>query len=211
MWWVVAGRNGDGSQGSRASLLAQAGRESTCHAGDRGSVPGQERSPGEGNGYPLQYSCLGNSADRGAWTCPGWWRVEGRPLRAAVLIQQPGLPQVEAPPTGASPELSLFPPLVWAPEEGADGHRRTSFCCEDCPVKGPPGSKSLAVPVWEVGTQDIWGVGDWWGRGQSRKQGGSEGGKEELAKGQGSSVGTGCFLDGRAQPSPNPMQRVSIN
>ena len=101
--------------------------------------------------------------------------------------------------------------FVWAPEEGADGHRRTSFCCEDCPVKGPPGSKSLEVPVWEVGTQDIWGVGGWWGRGQSRKQGGSEGGKEELAKGQGSSEGTDCFLDGRAQPSPNPKQQASVN
>ena len=34
---------------------------------DTGSVPGLERSPGEGNGYPLQYSCLENSIDRGAW------------------------------------------------------------------------------------------------------------------------------------------------
>ena len=36
-------------------------------AGDAGSIPGLERSPGEGNGYPLQYSCLENSMDRGAW------------------------------------------------------------------------------------------------------------------------------------------------
>ena len=34
---------------------------------DAGSVPGSGRSPGEGNGYPLQYSCLENSLDRGAW------------------------------------------------------------------------------------------------------------------------------------------------
>ena len=34
---------------------------------DAGSVPGLGRSPGEGNGYPLQYSCLENSMDRGAW------------------------------------------------------------------------------------------------------------------------------------------------
>ena len=33
-------------------------KESTCNAGDLGSIPGSERSPGEGNGYPLQYSCL---------------------------------------------------------------------------------------------------------------------------------------------------------
>ena len=36
-------------------------------AGDTGSVPGLGRSPGEGNGNPLQFSCLGNPMDRGAW------------------------------------------------------------------------------------------------------------------------------------------------
>ena len=41
--------------------------ESACNAGDLGSVPGLERSPGEGDGYPLQYSCLENSMGRGAW------------------------------------------------------------------------------------------------------------------------------------------------
>ena len=43
------------------------GKESTCHTGDPGSILGSGRSPGEGNGYPLQYSCLGNSMDKGAW------------------------------------------------------------------------------------------------------------------------------------------------
>ena len=38
-----------------------------ANAGDTGSVPGLGRSPGEGNGNPLQYSCLGNPMDRGAW------------------------------------------------------------------------------------------------------------------------------------------------
>ena len=42
-------------------------KESTCNAGDLGSVPVLGRSPGEGKGYPLQYSCLGNSMDGGAW------------------------------------------------------------------------------------------------------------------------------------------------
>ena len=37
------------------------GEESACSAGDNGSIPGSGRSPGEGNGYPLQYSCLENS------------------------------------------------------------------------------------------------------------------------------------------------------
>ena len=43
------------------------GKESACNAGDLGSVHGLGRSPGEGNGYPLQYSCLENPMDRGAW------------------------------------------------------------------------------------------------------------------------------------------------
>ena len=42
------------------------GKESACSAGDLGSIPGSGRSPGEGNGYPLQYSCLENPMDRGA-------------------------------------------------------------------------------------------------------------------------------------------------
>ena len=43
------------------------GKESVCNAGDLGSIPGLGRSPGGGNGNPLQYSCLENSMDRGAW------------------------------------------------------------------------------------------------------------------------------------------------
>ena len=43
------------------------GKESACNAGDPSSIPGSGRSPGEGNGYPLQDSCLENSMDRGAW------------------------------------------------------------------------------------------------------------------------------------------------
>ena len=43
------------------------GKESPCNAGDAGSTPGSGRSPGEGNGNPLQDSCLGNPVDRGAW------------------------------------------------------------------------------------------------------------------------------------------------
>ena len=43
------------------------GKESPCKAGDQGLIPGWGRSPGEGKGYPLQYSCLENSMHRGAW------------------------------------------------------------------------------------------------------------------------------------------------
>ena len=43
------------------------GKESACNAGDPGSMSRLGRSPGEGNGYPLQYSCLKNPMGRGAW------------------------------------------------------------------------------------------------------------------------------------------------
>ena len=43
------------------------GKESACNAGDLGSIPGLGRSPGEGNGSPLQYPCPENPMDRGAW------------------------------------------------------------------------------------------------------------------------------------------------
>ena len=43
------------------------GKESTCNAGDLGSIPGSGRSLGEANGNPLQYSCLENPVDGGAW------------------------------------------------------------------------------------------------------------------------------------------------
>ena len=46
--------------------LSSVSKESACNA-DLGLIPGSERSPGEGNGNPLQYSCLENPMDRGAW------------------------------------------------------------------------------------------------------------------------------------------------
>ena len=51
-------------------LDSSVGKESTCNAGDPSSIssiPGSGRSPGEGIGYPLQYSCLENLMHRGAW------------------------------------------------------------------------------------------------------------------------------------------------
>ena len=58
-----------------ASLVAQMVKGSVCSVGDPGSTPGLGRSPGEGNGTPLQYSCLENPMDGGAlvgyspWGC----------------------------------------------------------------------------------------------------------------------------------------------
>ena len=48
---------------SGASLINSVGNESVCNAGDLGSIPGMARSPGEGKGYPLQYSGLEDSMD----------------------------------------------------------------------------------------------------------------------------------------------------
>ena len=61
---------------SSALVLSSGGSEvkaSACNEGDLGSIPGSGRSPGEGNGNPLQYSCLENPMDGGAW----WAIVHG--------------------------------------------------------------------------------------------------------------------------------------
>ena len=63
---------------SMGSQVAQSvKKKSTCNAGDPGSILGLGRSLREENGNPLQYSCLGNPMDRGAWqvTAPGVTRV----------------------------------------------------------------------------------------------------------------------------------------
>ena len=48
-------------------------KESACNEGDLGLIPGSERSPREGDGNPLQYSCLENSMDRKAWWAIAPW------------------------------------------------------------------------------------------------------------------------------------------
>ena len=65
-------------------------KESACSAGDLGSIPGSGRSPGEENGNPLQYSCLGHPMDRGAWqaTVHGVTRV-----RHDLVTKPPPLPR----------------------------------------------------------------------------------------------------------------------
>ena len=59
------------------------GKESTCSEGDLGSIPGLRRSPEEGNGNRLQYSCLKNSMGRGTW----WATVHGV-ARSLDMIEQ---------------------------------------------------------------------------------------------------------------------------
>ena len=72
-----------------------------ANVGDVSSVPGLERSRGEGNGNPLQYSCLGNPMDRGAWwaTVHGIVRVRHdltveQPENTRIFVNQPKMPTV---------------------------------------------------------------------------------------------------------------------
>ena len=62
-----------GWEGALPRLRDSGSKASACNAGDVGSIPGSGRSPGEGNGNPLQYSCLGNPKDKGA----RWATVHG--------------------------------------------------------------------------------------------------------------------------------------
>ena len=62
------------------------GKDFAFSAGDLDSIPGSERSPGEGNGSPLQCSCLENPMDRGAWQAPWVTRVGHN------LVTQPSPP-----------------------------------------------------------------------------------------------------------------------
>ena len=61
MYFISLSNNGKGFPGGSD------GEESACEAGNLGLIPGSGRSSGEGNGYPLQYSCLETPMDRGAW------------------------------------------------------------------------------------------------------------------------------------------------
>ena len=92
--WVIHHNCYDISGGASSSISLSwfpllwwlSGKESTCSTGDPCSISGSGRSPGEGNGNPLQYSCLENSVDGGAWwtiaygvaksrTRPNDWRL----------------------------------------------------------------------------------------------------------------------------------------
>ena len=77
-WWAVV--YGVAQSWTRLKRLSSSsfpggseGKASACNVGDPGSIPGLGTSPGEGNGNPLQYSCLENPVDGGAW----WATVHG--------------------------------------------------------------------------------------------------------------------------------------
>ena len=68
---------------------------------DPGSIPGSRRSPGEGNGNPLQYSCLENLMDRGAW----WATVHGDHRVRHILASKPATSRVQS---GIKGKVKLF-------------------------------------------------------------------------------------------------------
>ena len=74
------------------------GKESACNVEDAGLIPGSGRSLGKGNGYSLQYSCLENPMDRGAWQAP--WGHQGldttERLMHTLRIQNPKLTEAPA-------------------------------------------------------------------------------------------------------------------
>ena len=70
--YEVAWKKAESSE-SKGFPHSSVGKESACNAEDLGSIPGSGKPSGEGNGNPLQYSCLENPMDRGAW----WAKVHG--------------------------------------------------------------------------------------------------------------------------------------
>ena len=69
------------------------GKESSCTAGDLGLIPGLGRSPEQGHGNPLQYSCLENPMDRGAWraTVPGVTKELDKTERLILFLLETGI------------------------------------------------------------------------------------------------------------------------
>ena len=93
-----------------------------ANAGDPGSIPGLGRSPGEGHGNPLQYCCLENPMDRGAW----WARAQGFPGGLVVKnppamqeMQIPSLGQEDPPEKGMATHSSILAwRIPWTEEPG---------------------------------------------------------------------------------------------
>ena len=94
------------------------GKESTCDVRDSGSIPGLERSPGGGNSNPLQYSCLENPTNRGAWratvhgVAKSWTRLRQLSMYTPAILK------------------NRKPPLAFrCNSESVTPRCRFSFCC----------------------------------------------------------------------------------
>ena len=91
-------------------------RASACNAGDLGSIPGSGRSPGEGNGNPLQYSCLENPTDRGVWwaTYSPWGCKLTQNTTCYLTTNQKNVYELVRQPTTFTPNVALKIPSLKA-------------------------------------------------------------------------------------------------
>ena len=121
------------------SLVAQKVKESTCNAGDLGSVPGLGRSSGEGKGYPLQYSGLENSMDcvvhgvAKSWTQLSDFHFSLLPkgFPSGASSKEP----LAVKNAGDVREWGLIPGLGRSPREGMATHSK--YSCLENPMDGP--------------------------------------------------------------------------
>ena len=111
---------------------------SACNAGDPGLIPGLGRSPGEGNGNPLQYSCLENPTDRGAW----WATVHGVARVGHDLANKP--PPPPPPPLQLSKNLLL----IWFCNIKVDLVATTNHFSTGCSSQNNSAQVSIDIYVW---------------------------------------------------------------
>ena len=87
--------------------IGSADKESACNTGDVSSIPGSGRSPGEGNGNLLQYSCLGNPMDRAPWWATVMRSQRVRHDLATQQQQQPYYQQMDKANTNTKTDMSV--------------------------------------------------------------------------------------------------------
>ena len=122
-------------------------KEFACSAGDPGSIPRLERSPGEGKGNPFQYTCLENSTDRGAWV---WHKIVGlwlRKVEVVILVPTTSTKQVW---------LRILEIICKTNKEGSGRWREKDGAAGD-----PEPPKPHNVPRWLLSFLLVSSVPDW--------------------------------------------------
>ena len=115
------------------------GKESACNAGDSDLISQSGRSPGEGNGNPLQYSCLGNPMDRGAWWATVHGVAKSPTLSAAHAVQHSGCSSIYL-------QTLTFTPRAVPSSRVPDLLRVSPGCLQALPTQPKPNSSSAALP-----------------------------------------------------------------
>ena len=114
-------------------------KESTCNAGDPCLIPGSRRSPGEGNGYPLQCSCLHSSINRRAW------RAWHSPLPSIILQMEMSLRNINISSQRFGHDLAT----EQQQQKGKFSFQRFSYAC--CSLK----INSSGIPWWSGGWDSV--------------------------------------------------------